>query len=213
MKQTNPPSLYKKYHIDREDQRLGIFTILAEKYKIQTALYPGSFVHITPSFTIPKVVYVDSYKKTKKFFDNPEVYDFITKNKTYKEEPQITFHLKDYQKEIEEPKQSFDLLISQYAGFVSQYCKKYLKVGGLLLANNSHGDASMASIDKDYEIVGVFKKRSASKYTFSTKNLDTYFIPKKPRKITKAYLKQIQKGISYTKYVSSYLFKRVKLFF
>ena len=209
MKQTNPPSLYKKYHIDREDERIDIFKILAEKFKIKTALYPGSFVHITPSLAIPKVIYVDSYKKTKKFFDNPEVYKFITKNKTYKEEPQIAFHLKDYQKTIEEPKQSFDLLISQYAGFVSQYCKKYLKKDGLLLANNSHGDASMASIDKDYEFIGVFKKRSANKYTFSNKNLDSYFIPKKPRKITKTYLREIKKGIGYTKYASSYLFKKI----
>jgi hypothetical protein len=41
-------------------------------------------------------------------------------------------------------------------------------------------------------------------------NLDTYFIPKKPRKITKTYLKQIQKGIGYTKSASSYLFNRVE---
>jgi len=210
MKQTNPLLLYQKYHMDREDERLDIFKIIAEKFKIKTALYPGSFVHITPSLTIPKVVYVDSYKKTKKFFDNPEVYKFITKNKIYKEEPKIVFHLKDYQKDIEEAKQSFDLLISQYSGFVSQYCKKYLKVGGLLVANNSHGDASMASIDKDCEFTGVFKKRSANKYTFSDANLDTYFIPKKPRKITKTYLREIKKGIGYTKYASSYLFKRTK---
>ena len=210
MKQTNPLSLYQKYHIDTEDERLDIFKILAEKFKIKTALYPGSFVHITPSFTIPKVVYVDNYKKTKKFFNNPEVKEFITKNKIYKEEPQIVFHLKDYQKDIEEAKQSFDLLISQYSGFVSQYCKKYLKVSGLLVANNSHGDASMASIDKNYEFIGVFKKRSSNKFTFSDKNLETYFIPKKPRKITKTYLREIKKGIGYTKYASSYLFKRTK---
>lgn len=210
MKQINPLSLYKKYHIDREDERQGIFTILAEKFRIKTALYPGSFVHITPSFAISKVVYVDSYEKAKNFFNNPEVYDFINKNKSYKEDPEITFHLKDYQKDIGELRESFDLLISQYSGFVSLYCKKYLKVDGLLIANNSHGDASMASIDNDYEFIGVFKKRSTKKYIFSDTNLDTYFIPKKPIKITKTYLKQIQKGIGYTKSASSYLFKRVE---
>ena len=106
MKQTNPLLLYQKYHIDRKDERLDIFTILAEKYKIRTALYPGSFVHITPSFIIPKVVYVDNYKKTKKFFDNQKVYEFITKNKTYNEKPEVVFHLKDYQKDLEEPKKA-----------------------------------------------------------------------------------------------------------
>jgi hypothetical protein len=210
MKDNSPPLLYKKYHIDKEDERLDIFRILAEKFKIKTALYPGSYVHITPSLVIPKVVYVDDYKKTKQFYNNPALYEFIFQKKQYKEEAEIGFHFKDYRKNIDEPKESFDLLISQYAGFISQYCKKYLKAGGLLVANNSHGDASMASIDKDYEFTGVFNKRRGSKYAFSDKNLNTYFIPKKPRKITKVYLKQIQKGIGYTKYASSYLFRKVE---
>ena len=34
---------------------------------------------------------------------------------------------------------SVDLLISQYAGIISQPCKRYLKPGGYLLVNNSHG--------------------------------------------------------------------------
>ena len=210
MKQDNSLSLYKKYHIDRNFERLDIFTILAEKFKIKSALYAGSFVHITPSFAIPKVVYVDNYKKTKEFFNNPLVYEFISKKKQYKEDSKISFHLKDYQKDIGEPRESFDLLISQWAGFISLYCKKYLKVNGLLVANNSHGDASMAFIDNDYRFVGVFNKRSGSKYTFSDKNLDTYFILKKPREITKEYLLKKQKGIGYKKSASAYLFKRIK---
>jgi hypothetical protein len=67
----------------------------------------------------------------------------------------------------------------------------------------------MASIDKDYDFTGAFNKRR-DKYTFSDKNLNTYFIPKKPSKITKIYLKQIQKGIGYTKSASSYLFRKVE---
>jgi len=212
MKQNNPLSLYKKYHTDREDERLDLFTILTEKFKVKNALYPGSFVHITPSFAIPKVVYVDNFKKTKAFFNNLLVYEFILRNKLYKEEPEISFHFKDYQKDIEEPLESFDLLISQYAGFISLYCKKYLKVGGLLLANNSHGDASMAFLDKEYRFVGVFNKRKVNKYTFSDNNLDTYFIPKKPREITKEYLLKIQKGIGYTKTPTGYLFSKVSSF-
>lgn len=209
MKQNTPLSLYKKYHIDREDERLGLFTVLADKFKIKSALYPGSFVHITPSFVIPKVVYVDNYKKTKKLFSDPIIYEFISKKKLYKEEAVIAFHFKNYQKDIEEPKESFDLLISQYAGFISLYCKQYLKVGGFLVANNSHGDASMTFLDKDYRFIGVFNKRSGNKYTFSDKNLNTYFIPKKPREITREYLLKTQKGIGYTKSPASYLFTKV----
>ena len=48
-----------------------------------------------------------------------------------------------------------------------------------MLANNSHGDASMASIDTDYEFIGVLRRKSDEKYTFSDKNLGSYFITKK----------------------------------
>ena len=208
MKKGKTLSLYKKYHIDRNDERLGMFIILKEKYKINKALYPGSFVHITPSFVFPKVVYVDTNKPAKDFFNDPSIHEFVSNKKFYVEEPVISFHHKDYRKDIGETKESFELLISQYAGFISQFCKKYLKIEGILLANSSHGDASMASIDTDYEFIGVLNKRR-NKYSFSEKNLDSYFIPKKPRKITREYLKKIKRGIGYTKSPSAYLFRRI----
>ena len=68
----------------------------------------------------------------------------------------------------------------------------------------------MASIDKDYEFIDVLRRKSDEKYTFSDKNLNSYFIPKKPIEITKEYLEKIQKGIGYTKYVSAYLFRKSK---
>ena len=201
-------SLYKKYHIDRNDERLGMFSILKEKYKINNALYPGSFVHITPSFVFPSVVYVDTNKPAKDFFNDPSVHDFVSKKKSYDEDSVISFHHKDYRKNIGEPIESFDLLISQYAGFISQFCKKYLKIGGILLANSSHGDASMASIDTDYKFIGVLNKRR-NKYAFSEKKLDSYFIPKKPREITREYLEKTKRGVGYTKSPSNYLFRRI----
>lgn len=210
MKKKDPLILYKKYHIDRDDERLGLFLEIAEKFNIRSVLYPGSFVHIAPSFVFPRVFYIDSYKKAKFFFEDPSVYEYICKNKIYKDKPEIFFQLKNYMRSIEAPEGSFDLLISQYAGFVSQGSKKYLKVGGILLTNNSHGDASMASIDKDYKFIGIVNKRSGGKYTFSDKNLNEYFIPKKHIAITKEYLEKIKRGIGYTKYVTDYVFKRVK---
>jgi len=48
-----------------------------------------------------------------------------------------------------------DLIISQYAGFVGQATKKYLKTGGILLCNDSHGDATLARFDHDFEFIGV----------------------------------------------------------
>jgi hypothetical protein len=56
-------SLYKKYHIEKNDERFGMFLLLAKKFNIESALYPGCFVHITPSFVFPKVVYIDINKQ------------------------------------------------------------------------------------------------------------------------------------------------------
>jgi hypothetical protein len=78
------------------------------------------------------------------------------KKKVYSQAAQVQFHFADYRNDLENMDNRFDLLISQYAGFVGQYCKPYLKVGGLLLANNSHGDAGMAAIDEDYQLIAVF---------------------------------------------------------
>lgn len=209
MKKKDQLILYKKYHTDRDDERLGLFLEIAGKFNISNVIYPGSFVHITPSFVFPKVIYVDSYKKAKVFFDDPSVYEYICKNKIYQDKPVVRFYLKNYTGNIDEPEKSFDLLISQYAGFISQGSKKYLKVGGILLANNSHGDAGMASIDKDYKFIGTINKRSGGKYKFSDKNLNEYFIPKKHIVITKKYLEKIKKGIGYTRYAADYVFRRV----
>lgn len=127
MKKGAALSLYKKYHVERNDERLGQFSLLVDRFNIRNALYVGSFVHITPSFVIPSVVYVDSNKQARDFFNDLSVHEFVSKKKMYAEDSLISFHHKDYMKDIGEPIEFFDLLISQYAGFVSQYCKKYLK--------------------------------------------------------------------------------------
>jgi hypothetical protein len=105
--------------------------------------------------------------------------------------------------------ETFDLLISQYAGFVGQYCKPYLKTGGFLLANNSHGDAGLAAIDDDYQLKAVFSARNG-KHRISEKNLDEYFVPKSQIQLTKEYLEKLQKGIVYKKTAGVYLFQKVQ---
>lgn len=205
----DPIELYKEYFIERDFERLDLFQLLAERFDVKSALYPGSFVHVTPSFVFPKTTYVDTDKRTKQFFQFPEVLDFIAQNKVYPQRSEVTFHPADYRQALAEPDKSYDLLISQYAGFISQHCKRYLKINGILLVNNSHGDASMASIDPDYEFIAVIQKDKGN-HRISQKVLDSYFIPKKPVEVTKEYLEQTQAGIGYQKTASSYIFRRVK---
>lgn len=205
----NSNEIYKKYFLDNQFERRALFQSLQEKFNIQRALYPGSFAHITPSFYIPHVVYVDSDKQAKKFFqDEAGVGEIIAKNKIYTQEPDFQFLPLDYYQPLDLAEQSFDFLISSYAGFVSQPGKKYLRIGGVLLANNSHGDAGLANIDQDYKLIGVINGRQ-EKYTISEKNLDDYFIPKKQITLTREYLEQLGKGVGYTKTANSYIFKRI----
>ena len=162
----------KKYeeYIKKVGDRNGLFSLLSKNFPIKKALYPGSYVDITPSFYFPYTVYVDNDKKAKKFFKQGEVIkEFIEKNKEYSEDSFFRYFPNDYRLKIDEDVNSFDLLISLYAGFISKYCKNYLKNGGFLLANDSHGDASMAQLDNNFRLVAVINL-SDSKYIISQKN-------------------------------------------
>jgi len=202
----NSAVLYEEY--EGKMQRTGLFKVISEKYTIKKALYSGSYIHISPSFYISEVVYVDTDKKAIKFFKDDSYLKVITKNKTYSEDTIIRFHPLDYQHPIPEEPNSFDLLVSQYAGFVSQHSKKYLRDGGILIANNSHGDAGVANLDIDFRLIGVINYRNG-KFTLSEKNLSLYFIPKKSSAIhTKQHLLSLNRGMGYKKTASHYLFKR-----
>lgn len=64
--------LYQKYFQERNFERLDLFEIIADKFNIQRVLYPGSFIHITPSFIFPDVVYVDNDRQAHQFFGRPK---------------------------------------------------------------------------------------------------------------------------------------------
>ncbi len=205
----DPYKLYKEHFIDKQFERLALFQLLSDKFKIKSALYPGSFVHITPSFIIPNVLYVDKDKRANKFFNHPDVQAFIDTNKHYSQTSKFPFVFSDYREDLPLKPESSDLLISQYAGIVSKYCKIYLKKDGLLLVNNSHGDASMAFLDEDYTLQAVINHRNG-KYYYSDKELETYFIPRKDMLFCKEEIEKNQRGIGYTRSASLYLFKRTQ---
>jgi len=202
---TNQIDIYNKYFVENGFERLGLFEEIRNQYSIQSALYLGSFVHITPALVFPKTAFIDSDRRVRKFFDSPEVKEFVHKNKQYKEEPNIFASQQNYEKPIAIEQESFDLLVSQYAGFVSQAGKKLLKPGGYLVANNSHGDASMAFLDADYEFIGV-ANHSKGKWRISDKSLDDYFVPKKDKHPSEEEVRASMKGVGYTKVAANYVF-------
>ena len=201
-------SLYEKNHIIKHDERLGLFQQLNKEYSIKKVLYPGSYAHITPIFVFPMVIFNDVYKKLESFYDSDEVYNYIKKRRSYSEESVYSYINADFNTPFLVKEEEFDLLISQYSGFISRACKQYLKIGGILVVNNSHGDASMASISPDYEFIAVINKRG-NNFTLSTQNLEKYFIPKKDIKISEQFLEKHQHGVGYTKTATNYIFKRI----
>ena len=202
------PELYKKYHVDKDYTSIGLFRALNEEFEIHKVFYPGSHVHIAPSLIFSDVVYADSFRNTFKFFEDKSTKEYIEQNREYHEKPQFQFYQQDYNKPFEGLNKEFNLVISQYAGFVGQAAKPYLKKGGLLVCNNSHGDASMAALDPDYELIAVYRRYADDKYSISNKNLDDYLIPKKGNMPTKQELLKTMKGVAYTKSPSGYIFRK-----
>ncbi|WBX74903.1 hypothetical protein PG911_09555 [Tenacibaculum ovolyticum] len=201
--------LYNKYYTYRKFEREEVFSALREKYGIKNTLYPGSYVHITPSFIFPTTVYVDCDKGAKFFFNDMKIVkEIIESRKKYSQESNIEFLGKSYNAPLSLEEESFDLLISHYAGIISQPCKKYLKTGGLLLVNNSHADAGVASFDTDFKLIGTINIHR--KKLISEDNLETFFIPKKKQNVTMETLISTQKGIGYLKTADLYIFKKIK---
>lgn len=190
--------------------RLGLFTAVANACSAQSVLYPGSYVDLTPSFVFESVMYVDVDKRAAAFFADAEgVQELISREPVSPKEPRFAFIHADYQSEIDLEDESFDLLVSLYAGFISEPCTRFLRVGGTLLVNPSHGDAAMASIDPRYELSGVVVSRSGG-YKVLVDDLDTYLVPKKPIEVTRDFLYDWGRGIGYTKQAFAYLFTRVE---
>ena len=81
---------YKQYF--HNGDRRGIFKLIVDHYGVNSALYPGSYIHIAPSFYIPTTVYVDSYKKTEEFFNDKAIFELISKQRVYKRIPIVRYH-------------------------------------------------------------------------------------------------------------------------
>lgn len=202
------PKLYHDHFVKKSDERTGLFQALSAGFSIQRGLYPGSFVHITPSFFIPEMVYVDMDKRCPRFFADDATLHYVTERKQYAQTPSLKFYHADFSKEVPEPLQSCDLLLSFYAGFISEYCVQYLRPQGILVANNSHGDAPLAHLNPDYELIGVVN-REAERFKLTFENLDTYFVTKSGKPLDKAEILRSMRGLGYTKAPYAYIFQKV----
>ena len=184
--------------------RKRVYKTIASTFDVKRALYPGSHVDIAPSFVIPHVIYVDSFKGTIRFFKHIEaVHRLVDERNEYDEPCTIEFFGQDYTQPLDiEP---VDLIISQYAGLVGQATKHYLKPGGILLCNDSHGDATLARFDETFELIAVMGSTNELVQT----GLDEYFQLPKGKDVDIAEVKKTMTGPRYTKQVENYVFRKI----
>ena len=195
-------SEYQNY-VNKTGNRLNLYRLIANEFNIKVALYPGSHIDLDPSLVIPKVTYIDNFKGAIKFFKNiDEINLFLENNKEYFSRCEFNFIGEDYSKTLDIDK--VDLIISQYAGFVGQATKRYLRSNGILLCNDSHGDATLAKFDSDFKFIGVIENNRIK----STK-LDEYFKLPKGKKINLDIVRTKMKGFKYIKRAENYIFRKI----
>lgn len=187
--------------------RQRLFAAVSQAVEADEVLYPGSFVDIAPSFVWADVTYNDLDKRVPGFFaDEGGIAEILAAHDTDPDSTTLRFLPGDY-RELGVKAKSVDLLISLYAGFISEACGHAVRDGGWLLVNASHGDAAMASIDDRYELGAVVESHSGD-YRVRTANLDAYLVPRKPVDLTPEYLHELGRGVRYTRAPFAYLFQR-----
>lgn len=187
--------------------RHRLFRAVGAFFDATTVLYPGSFVDVAPSFVFADVTYVDSDARAARFFgDSSGVEEIIAANAEPDHTVQWRFIHSDYMADLDIDDGTIDLLISLYAGFVSEACSRYLRPGGLLLVNPSHGDAAMASLDPGFSLAAVVLSRSG-RYSVGANSLDEYLLPKRSEPVTRDILYETRRGVAYTKQAFAYVFQ------
>jgi hypothetical protein len=110
----------------KQDQHVGdrwrLFSAVAGAVDAKTVLYPGSYVDIAPSLVFPSVTYLDIDRRTPGFFADVDGIREIIAEHDGPIDPDIEFIHADYSTPLDLPEEHFDLLVSLYAGFVSEPC-------------------------------------------------------------------------------------------
>jgi hypothetical protein len=187
--------------------RLRLFCAIHDALRPRAALYPGSFADIAPSFVIDDVTYVDDDRRAARFFsDNEGVDELIATHRKTDSRARWRFIATDYRDRLPVDDASVDLLISLYAGLVSDSCTRYLRPGGLLLANTSHGDASIAALDDRYELAAAVLARAGG-YRIVTDGLGRFLQPRASEDATAERIRAAGRGVAYTTPAFAYVFR------
>lgn len=186
--------------------RSGLFAVLCERWHPTSALYPGSYLDLAPSTAVPSVTYVDTDRRAARFFADTALVRAELEGRTLPGAGAgVAFLHQDYTRRLPLPDAGFDLLVSLFAGPVWDHCRRYLAPAGVLLANTSHGDASLAALDPALRLVAAVHLRDG-RYRLATEGLDTYLVPRHAEAADPARIREQGRGISYTRSAFAYVF-------
>ncbi|MDN6330576.1 MAG: hypothetical protein ACTHV2_12620 [Brachybacterium sp.] len=189
--------------------RSELFATLSGVRRPTKALYPGSYLDLSPSTAIPTVTFVDTDRRAARYFADDALVRADLQGRTLPGAGiDISFLHTDYTTPLPIPPASFDLLISLYAGPVWEHCQQYLSPQGWFLANTSHGDASLAALDPSLRLVAAVHERDG-RYRLNTGDLDHYLIPKRASAADPDTIRHQGRGIAYTKTAFAYVFTAV----
>ena len=159
---------YAQIYLQLGFERRELFALLANRYAPQQVLYPGSSIHITPSFAFRHVVYIDKSPLAARFFSYPEQVDaLIEQQKSYRGKSYWQFLAADFQTSLPLPCQGYDLLISLFSGPQIRACEKYLKAGGLILSCSLFSDQETLQSQPQYQLLAWIQYRQ-QRYQFQT---------------------------------------------
>ncbi len=191
-----------------------MFRAIAQAWAPMRALYPGSYVDLSPSTAIPAVTYVDTDRRAAAFFADTDLVRAELHGRTLPGAgTDVEFLAADYTTALAVPDQGFGLLISLYAGPVWENCRRYLQPGGLLLANPSHGDASLAALDPvlrlEAAVINRGETHRGEEYRLESDDLEGYLVPKTPEANRSGLIRAAGRGVAYTRPAFAYVFRYV----
>ena len=164
----------------------GVFRAVRDLIGVQHVVYPGSYVHLTPSLVFPHVCYVDSVKGFGAAMQSSDVLPWLVAHKEYPEPVELTAIETTYDQIPPSLLASFGLMVSLNAGAISQACKRQLVPGAHLLVNDGHYDAARAHVDADYTLVAAFSADGSCE--LDEDSLRGYFVSKKGQTLTREML-------------------------
>ena len=177
---------YREVRHNRDHDLLGVFRAVRRLIGAPRAVYPGSYVHLTPSLVFPRVCYVDSVKGFGAAMQSDDLIAWLDAHKEYAEPAGVAAIETDYDRIPPTLFAEFGLMISLNAGAISQACKRLLIPGAHLLANDGHYDAARAQVDGDYTLVAVLGADGAIET--SEEDLREYFVTKQGQLLTREML-------------------------